>query len=196
MEIKESRLTVPAGTPGAQPIQIDITEIVSLEARKNEVANVTKAKAPELMSAMERGYSAAARLLTNITWEVKKAEDAVEKRKSIVTLEVAPQYLQSRGLVTTRSPGGSEDQRTAVLATDTEYMSLRENVDRLKAVQEYLRVKVKGFEMAFSAIKKVYDTLNAYGMVEGADRKFPGSSNDAVQPGTTPSSTAIGKPRY
>lgn len=196
MEIKERTLTVPAGTPGGQPIQIDLTEIVALEARKNEVASVTKAKAAELMSAMERGYSAAARVLTNIAWEVKKAEDSVEKRKSIVVLEVAPQYLQSRGLVTGRSPGGSEDQRTSVLATDNEYMALRENVDRLKAVQEYFRVKVKGFEMAFSAIKKVYDSLNAYGMVEGADMKFPGSSSDAVIPGNTPGSTAIGKPRY
>ncbi len=196
MEIKDRMLVVPAGAPGGQPIQIDITEIISLERRKDEVASVSKAKAPELMSAMERGYSAAARLLTNITWEVKKAEDAVEKRKSIVVLEIAPQYLQARGLVTGRSPGGSEDQRTSVLATDAEYMALRENVDRLKAVQEYLRVKVKGFEMAFSAIKKVYDSLNAYGMVEGADRKFPGSSSDAAQPVSTTGSTAIGKPRY
>ncbi len=192
LEIQENTLSVPAGAPGARPIRIDISEILHLESRKDEVSTVNKTKAPELMRAMEKGYSAAATLLTSITWEVKKAEDALEKRKAIVTLEVAPEYLKRNGLVNGRSPGGSEDQRTAVLSTDQEYLALKENVSRLEAVQNYFRVKAKGFEMSFSAIKKVYDSLSSYGMLDGGGRSFPGQ-NDNKTAGDT---GKIGIPRY
>ncbi len=195
MELEERTMTVPAGTPGEQPLRLDIAEILSLEARKEEAATVSKVKAPELMAAMERGYSCASRLLTMVTWEVKKAESAVLKRRSIVVLEIAPQYLQERGLVTGRSPGGSEDQRTSVLSTDAEFVALSDNVDQLKAVQEFLKIKVRGFEMTFSAIKKVYDTLSGYGMMDTkADRSYPANVNTNTTAGDT--TGHVGKPRY
>ena len=157
---------IPRGTPGAGQLTLDMREIYQLEVRKQEVATVTKFKAQELLYLMEKGYSAISTdMLPKVLLELNNARDAAEARKAVVMLDVAPVVLREKKLTKESNPGGTADQRESVLALDEEYRALKKTVDQLEAVYEWLKGKMKGFEMSYQSVKKVYDNQ---GMVGGA----------------------------
>lgn len=178
-------------------INLDMVEVRTLEARKDEVATINKLKAPELMRAMEKGYSiVATTLLPRISYELSVAEQCADERKAVVMLDMAPQILKDKGLLSARNPSGSIDQRENVLAMDTEYKSRRDTVEKLKAVQELLKGKMRGFEMSYGAIKKVYDSLSTYGALE---KSHPGSfplGNPIDITGVSGNEAIVGIPKY
>jgi hypothetical protein len=72
----------------------------------------------------------------------------------------------------------------------------------IEASVEFLRLKAKGFEQSFQAVKKVYDSLSGvnaalvYGIKKEAFTAAPHADPDElVGIGPTPPMT-IGKPRY
>lgn len=169
-------------------LELDLSEINLLESRKIEVASVTKSKAAELMSAMERGYSQIASvLIPQVQWELTQAESVADQRKAVVMLDDAPRILREKGLVTAKNPSGSADQRENILALDKEYQGLRNTVEMLDAVYELLKGKMRGFEMSYQAVKKVYDSLNTYGASTRLDNVIPDGSG---------AGSIIGKPQY
>lgn len=185
-------LKCPAGTPGTPDRAIEMAEIYRLEARKQEIATVNKHNAPELMQSFIDGFGHAARAAVQLEWELNQANKYAEERKAIVYLEVAPAYLQEKGLVRAANPSGSEDQRKAVLARDKEYMALQDRVAMIEATNEYLRLKMKGFEMAYQAVKKVYDSLSNTNAVAYGVTKLTGAAAFV----TDGEALVIGKPRY
>lgn len=165
MELTKTELIIPSGNPELPDKHIDMTKLYELEARKQEVAMVNKMRAPELMRAFEQGYGLAARAMVGIRLEVDKAKEALNKRKAIVTLDIAPDVLKKKGLTTKASPAGSVEMREAVLANDEEYLSLLDRANRLEAAYELLKVKSKGFEMSFMSVRKIYDDLSKVNML-------------------------------
>jgi hypothetical protein len=101
------------------------------------------------------------------------ADREATRRKSIVVLEEAPAKLKVLGLASARSPGGSADQREAVLGLDQEFQDALERVAMIDAVIKLLNGKLKAFEMAYTSVKKI--------LGEGA---FDYSSNPNLSGGT------------
>jgi hypothetical protein len=184
MSITTTTLFCPNGKGDTQ-LPINIVNICNLEARKHEVAMVNKIKAPELMQCFEEGFSECAKVLPRIAYELSVAKNEVSKREAVVNLDEAPRILREKGLTTGHSPAGGADMRDAVLKADKEYIDLQDRVEQIKAIYEFIRGKQKGFEMSFSAVKKVYDSLSQYGALQGG-------ADTSIEVG----GTNVGKPRY
>lgn len=154
-------LVCPAGTPGRDDLRFEMKDMYKLEARQQEISLVNKVTAPGLMQAFIDGYGHAARAHVQLEWELDQANKHLNERKAVVFLEVAPDYLQKHNLVRAANPSGSEDQRLAVLARDKEYQALSDRAAMLVAAVEFLKIKMKKFEMSYQAVKKVYDSLSS-----------------------------------
>jgi hypothetical protein len=192
----QNTLTVPRGTPGAGLMALDLAEVRQLEARKEEVSSISKAKAPELMRAMEKGYSLlSTQLIPMIGFELAQAEQAADERKAVVMLDEAPRILQEKGLAKPNNPGGTADQRENILALDKEYKALRNTVEMLKAVEALLKGKARGFEMSYQSVKKVYDNLDGFGAVRNFHTPVPDAA-DVGDEITSAGQLKLGSPRY
>jgi hypothetical protein len=167
-------------TISGNELVIDFEKIYRYELRKDEVATVTKLGAPELMMALEKGYSECAKIYARLVAETTRAEEAMEVRQAEIQLDVVPVEEERRGKL-------SAAQREALVTTDTEYRRVRAMHDRLKATKEYVKGKMEGFQMSFSAVKRVYDSLSRYGI--DAQQENLGISREEIKGG-------VGKPRY
>lgn len=195
--IESTLLYCPKGD-GLDHLKIDLAQIYTLESRKIEAATVNKTKAPELMNAMERGYSELSQIIPHVEYELSVAQDMANQRAAIVNLDEAPRILKEKGLVTARNLAGSADMREAVLHQDQEYLKLKDRVEQIKAIAEFLKGKRKGFEMIFSQVKKIYDSLSQYGQLNRG-HNLAGSINDeevSAEDNISSVSNNIGSPRY
>jgi hypothetical protein len=193
-------LKVPPANIGQLELEFDMRPIYELEARQREIANVSKVTAPELMQAFIDGYGHASRYAGKLELELKRTESLMEERKAIVYLDEAPRILREKRVVRESNPGGSEDQRKAVLALDVNYMALRDNHDHIEAAVELMRTKMKLFEMSYQSVKKVYDSLSGSNALDGAGSRsggYPtGGKTDYGSFTVDHGEVQIGKPRY
>ncbi len=182
-------LKIPRGTPDMAPMEIELGEIEAIELRKPEMAYVNRETAPELMYVFNKGYSDTFRLMINISFEYTQAVKHANKRKAIVTLEVAPDILAKKGLRT------SEDLRKAVIDSDDEYLALQDKVHIIEAAYEFLKGKAKGFEMAYQSVKKIYDAQNSS---LGNMHNLHDSISERVRSGETEtvSGSFVGDPKF
>lgn len=195
LELTVNTLTVPSANPEKVDITFEMTDIFKLEAREREIATMDKVQAPELMQAFIDGYNQAGRYLAQLELELSRAENAMEVRKASVYLDEAPRILREKGVVRESNPGGSEDQRRAVLAQDKIHQDLKERFDKIEAATQYLTLKLKFFEMSYQAVKKVYDSLSG---VNTSALRSGGYSQGGGPPIPTraPDGYIVGKPRY
>lgn len=184
----------PSGTPGMADRVFEMGELYRLDGRREEVSFVNKVTAPELMQAFIDGFGIATRSLVQLEWELTQAQKYAEERKAIVYLEIAPKYLQEKGLVRSANPSGSEDQRKAVLALDKEHQQLQDRVAMIEAAVEYLKLKAKQFEMSYQSVKKVYDSLSGVNALSNGVNPSGGASQHRSPSETT--ALQVGKPRY
>ncbi len=164
MESAIATITDPTGNV----LAINLSEVYELEARKDEIPTVTKQRSPELMRAMERGYSICGQYLAKVVAAVNRIDYALDRRKAVVMLDIAPDIIKLKGA------GNNAEARSAIVDLDEECQNLQEQLLQAKALQELLKVKVKGFEMSFSAIKRVYDSTSNWGMDIGASQNHRG----------------------
>src|SRR5579872_5183871 len=116
-----SLLKIPSGTPGLDSVEFELGEILKAEARKREMAFVNKETAPELLYVFNKAYCELLKIMSRITLEYNDAMKFLNKRKSVVLLEVAPEILLKKGLATKKDPAGTRELRNAVLDMDEEY---------------------------------------------------------------------------
>lgn len=144
--------------------EVDLGPILELDARKSEIAGVSKVTGPELMRAMEDGFTTAGKLHASALLEQTKIQGMIDRRRAMVSLDIAPEVLKQKGLLTARAPAGTEEQRESILALDEPMNQLKESLAHLEAVTNLLKVHMRGFEMAFTAVKKAIDNLMQNGM--------------------------------
>jgi hypothetical protein len=193
---------------GATTLEIDMSKLYELDARKVQIGAANPATAPELMRAMEEGFSLSGQLHAMVIAKITEAENAVLQRRAEVILDIVPEVLKAKGLASARSPGGSEDHREAVLSLDREYQARREIVAALESIKELLKIHMRGFEMAYGAVKRVVENPQAFLFSSGGNDvqnvlKKPTQTHQA--PTYSPSNTAapqedfgfaIGTPKY
>lgn len=167
-------LKVPRGTPGLDPLQIELGEISLLEDRKQEIAFANKSTALELMSAFIKACDILHRQIVQINYEYTQAVKQVKLREAVVMLEIANDVLKQKGL------GSSADLRKAVVLSDKEYQSYSQTAEVLEATYEYLRGKIKTFEMAYQSVKKVYYNEDSFEQNQHALREVDESSHSEI----------------
>ena len=188
-----SLLKIPRGTPNLEPMEFELGFLLKAESRKVEISYVNKETAPELLMTFNEAYCAAKRMMNQINLEYINSKKYADHRRAIVILDVVPEVLKSKGLATSRSPGGSEDLRKAVLDLDTEYGGLMDKVAVLETAYEFLNIKAKGFEMAYHSVKKIFDPSSSLGSLSS---QLSGNIKSSLQAGDIEIKSIIGKPRY
>ena len=136
-------------------LQIDMNTIWEAENRIPDIATVNSFKAPELLSVFNRAYLYCHEQMTKLEYEVHRMETIANKRKSIVLLDIVPEYLESKNMSNGKNRMGSEDIRTAILNLDEEYGKITETIQQNRCILELVKGKMKGFEMAFTSVKKI-----------------------------------------
>jgi hypothetical protein len=175
---------------GNGTIDFDLQEVYILEQRKNQIGQVTKVTAPDLMQAFERGYSTVGRFYNEAEAELADCRMLLEKRKAIVATDIAPDKLKAKGLTNAKNPAGSVDLREAIVAQDDEYLALVERRDAIEAMVGLLKIKMRGFEMAYQSVKKVFDSLS------GLNNPSMDAEASPDSPDNITSNSFIGKARY
>lgn len=199
MNLDAKQLTVPAADSKKADLVFNMEEVYKLEAREREIATMDKVQAPELMQVFVEGYGQISRNLAKLELELSRVENALEVRKATVYLDTAPQILREKRLVRESNPGGSEDQRKAVLAQDQEHQALVERRDQIEAACRFMELKLKFFEMSYQAVKKVYDSLS--GLNVAANSRSSSYSTGGGTPIPTEvevngTRLMVGRPRY
>ncbi len=149
MLIKTAHLVCPPIREGATPLTLDISEILVSEQRQDEIAIVSKAKAPELLAEFNRSWRELSKMIAMLSSEKNHAQKAVDKRVAVLQLEEVPGLLKEKGLSSTA------DTRAAVITLDPERERLQDIVDQMDAIIELLKGKLKSFENAFTSVKKI-----------------------------------------
>jgi hypothetical protein len=145
--------------PNGSEFSVDMTELRRLEARQAEASGVGRLEALGLMDDMKCGYQAAGEIRANIGLELDRSKAAMAVRKAVVYLDLVPDILKAKGLSTTRTPGGSEEQREAVLALDAEHGKLQDYTAQLKAAYALMQIKMDAFQMTYSSLKRQFDDM-------------------------------------
>lgn len=153
MPMSDSIIYCPAGNKNGEAIQIDMGYWAQLEARIQEVATVTPAKAPELLATFNRAALDLDRLGNALELEHQMAVREAERVRGEILLDRVPGILKAKGLATDRNPMGSEDMRQAVLSQDKEYQEALDRADMLKAMTKMIRGKFDAFERAFRSVR-------------------------------------------
>lgn len=155
------------------------------------MAFITPGKAPELLSVLTVAFLDATRKVTLLASEVEQARRHTDSVKAIVMLDRAPRVLESKGLITARSPSGSQDQREAVLALDPDYKEACDRLNQIECFHELLKGKCKGIEWAFTAIKRILQEPGAHNY--GSPHQKHGA--DIVDQALTKTPSGFGKPK-
>lgn len=150
-----TNLSIPNGDGVGNPIELSMGSIRRAIERLEEVAIINDHKAPELISCFIKAYADLTDHISRVSSEVVKAKNAVAKRTAIVTLDESPRILREKGLISGRSPAGSEDQRRAVLEVDEEFLKTRDRLQELEAYAELLEGKRDSIERAYLAVRKI-----------------------------------------
>jgi hypothetical protein len=169
MLITGTEIVCPAGDPGTPPLVIDLRAILAAEQRQEEVATVTAFKAPELLKTFNRNWLDLSEVLARLVLEKAKAEKALEKRRSILILEVVPATLAAKKLPS------NEANREAIIQLDAEFDRLSDTLNEIVAVKAYLEGKLKSFENAFTSVKKVLGMDQQY-MRPGSNSNLSGGT--------------------
>lgn len=149
---KTCSLVVPR--PGQKPALLPIRRIYDTECRIREVATVNAQKAPELLATLNVAYLEINDLLGQLKLLEYDALKALNTRKSIVLLDIAPGILAAKGLKT------SVDLRDAILAKDPEYVECQDHMAQIDAIRSLLEGKREGMVMAYTSIKKIFGSDN------------------------------------
>jgi len=152
-----SDLTIkaPRGTPGLEPLVLEMFEIYRAEQRIDEIATVNAVRAPELLKTFNKAYKELRNYISVLELEYETALAERDRVRAVIVLDDAPRILKERGLTTTKNPSGSVDQREAIVALDERYKKINEIVMNLKCFISLFEGKKDSVEKAYTAVKRI-----------------------------------------
>lgn len=177
---------------------VDLSTLEEGERRMHEVASVTKFKAQELLNLFNHAHLAASRARAGFLRASQRMESAIEALSADISLNRAPEVLKEKGLVSPRSPSGSEDLRQSVVQADPQFRAMKEQLIDLRSGAEFFTVRARAMEKAFSAVKAVFldkdlpnPTLN-HRMNQDDNERPPAINNRQPQAPSAPTSERRG----
>lgn len=188
LDANSSALLVPS--PNGTYTKVDLSQVYAAEGRIHEVATVNPHRAPELLATFNLAYAKLGEIEVGLIQAYNAADNAARRVRSIVLLDRVPQVLKDKGLSSARSPGGSEDQRNAILDMDEEYTAARERVEMIEAMRTLVANKKKSLEWAYTSVKKV---LGGDPTSLGQNRSFSAGADmgPSVEPGVVVQSRQV-----
>jgi hypothetical protein len=145
----QTLLVVPRGDPSLGTLNLEMEFVYWAENRISEVATVNPHKAPELLAVFNKAWSELGKLRTKLKMELGTAQQQVNLRRGQVLLDEADGVLKGKGLAT------SKDLREAVVEVDSKFQELSARLHTLQVYEEWLEVKSKSLEMAYTSVKKI-----------------------------------------
>lgn len=132
-----------------QILQIDLAGIARVMNRLSEVASITTAKAPELLSSLNTAHLDLGTLVTTVTYRIQHCKARLRREKARVLLDEVPRKLEDRKVTS------SADLRAAIVEADPAVQAAQDTIDQLEAVLALLKTKREATEWAFTAIKRL-----------------------------------------
>lgn len=170
----DTNIQLPSGDGGDATIELQMDPVHRALARIEEIAIVNAHKAPELCSCFARAFATVTDHMSRVTSEIVKAKNRLSNRVAVVTLDEAPRILREKGLISARSPGGSEDLRKSVLEVDPEYIVCRNRLQELEAYEELLKGKQECSEQGYLACRKLMgDSIGFQGRSQRLGSSMP-----------------------
>lgn len=130
----------------------DLLDAAAACARQPEVAFVNYDKAPELLSALNRGYSLLGEAVAFLQSAARQAKTAVERRRAYMLTVGVPQVLAA-ALAAGKELPNVKEIREAVVARDQQIEQEQDTLEALTALAELLKVRRDSLRDSFSAVK-------------------------------------------
>jgi hypothetical protein len=131
----------------------DIATINEAARRVNELAIVTRIKAPELMSLFARASFELSRIIPKVLLSHQLAKQTVAKRAAILMVDIIP------GKIAEMQLSGNAETRQAFVDKDDEYNKYLEIELQWNAAKAFFTYQFKSVEGALNAIKKAVADL-------------------------------------
>jgi hypothetical protein len=135
----------------------DMRRILTAEARLVELSGLTKAKAGELLHTFINAHKDARAHLAVLRGEFIRSKQRLKEIRAIIVLDEAPEKLKECGLTSSRSPGGSEDLRDAVVNSTKKYQEAVDHLAMIEAVVADMEGRVETLRMAYFSANKLID---------------------------------------
>lgn len=148
-------IVVPSARPGGEPLVLDMREVYRAEGRMHEIQFINRTKAGELLYATINATRLSREHVGKLSLELSRAKRYLEEVRAGVVLDTALQTLKDKGLITTRSPSGSEDMRESVVVTSPEYQEGRDRLEQIQATLSWVDTKARFFDMCYFSIQKL-----------------------------------------
>lgn len=195
----KTELLVPQGLKDIAPLPLPMSKVYQAEARVMDIATCNEHKAPELMAIFNDAFLHLSDLLAEVEMALRQTEKAAAAIRSVIILDRVPGLLAKKGVASSRNPGGSEDQRQAVLDGDVEYQTALDAVQQVKCIRALLQDKRDGIRDAYSSAKKILGDSQGStqrGMVNRDPRLSAGEIPANATPGQVVSRSSWGKPKF
>jgi hypothetical protein len=170
-------LVFPSGNGLDAPIALDLRSVFKAEARLIELHHVTRMTAGELLHCFIEAWRDARTAQARARKQLVVSKRKLKEVKAEIVLDRALDVLKAKGLISTRSPSGSEDLRESVVVRDPAYQRASETMEQIEAAVEFLEIKAEVFKMAYFSVNKLIDPM---------DRTAPNTSGGTGtdEPGT------------
>ena len=126
---------------GLPSVRLEMSSLKTAERRLIEAKTVTPSTYNELEYVFNEAYREIKKNLSVIGYQILKTQNELEKSKASALLDKYPEFLKDKG-----SKFDNASTRDAFLARDEDYMSAKERLDTLKALEIFLEGKVKVME--------------------------------------------------
>lgn len=139
---------------GLPSVTVDMTSLKTAERRLIEAKTVTPSTYAELEHVFGEAYRELKRNLSTVGYQIMKTRSEIEKIKAILLLDKYPEFVKDKG-----SKFDNSATREAFLTKDDEYMSAKDRLDSLLALEVFMEGRVKVMENVTRYMRKQMDLL-------------------------------------
>lgn len=156
----EHSLVIPAFEKSkSDEMELSLNKTREAESRLLEAKMVNPITYAELESCYNEAYRELRRHLATVGYEISKADNALETAKSNFLIDSYQEKIKDLP-----KSHDSADLRKAWLMRDKEYISAKDRIDMLKAMEALLDGKIKVFEKTCQFMRKRMDLVLRSGL--------------------------------
>ena len=149
-----------AGQGYANDLVIITDKTKLAESRLHEAQHVNAGTYSELEYTFNESYRELKNMLSNIQYEMTKAEKNIQERKADIILGVIPEMLEGQP-----KTANNADFRNAVMAKDEKYQEYLDYLNKLKALESHFSGKIDVMTQTCRYMKKQMDLIIKAGYI-------------------------------
>ena len=149
-----------AGQGHANDLVIITDKTKLAESRLYEAQHVNAGTYSELEYTFNEAYRELKNMISNIQYEMTKAEKNINERKADLILDTIPKMLEGQP-----KTANNADFRNAIFARDEEYQTFLEYLNKLKALESHFSGKIDVMTNTCRYMKKQMDLIIKAGYI-------------------------------